>query len=203
MTEEIQQDAQLDTEVQDMVKRLSDSFNAAFALLVTRRNDARDAEFERLDNELMRLAEKSAALSQAVTNLESTLPAKTREAQREADALVLSGKSEQAAAVLAKAQKEQDALTAMRAQIHDLEDQGGAIQEKRKFVSADTLEDFVSEAKQLIRTAESGLFLQLLNGVWEYLHAQGFLFTGTFSLTAPEGSEDWKAGNSWYGNNGR
>jgi hypothetical protein len=200
-TEIVEQEKQ-DTEIQDTAEHLANNFKDCFSLLVKRRDAARSDAFKPLDDELARLAEESASIMEATQNLAGILSAQQREAQRQADALLLAGKPKEAAAKTTEAKEAEAAPAKMRARLQEIEERGQAIEEEKSRINARTLEAFFDESKRIIRVAEHGLFIQLLNSVEEYYQqeAQGFApYNVICTLTAPEKSEEWKTGSAWYG----
>jgi len=214
--------AQLDTqetEVQDLCEEIGDILQAAFDLLIGRRDRQYADAIEPLDAERDTLEQESASIGEARRNLEQLLPAKAREAQRAADALLLSGKHAAAAAKLTEAEEAANAPEAMKERQREISARIEAIEAEKQAAARRIFSTWYAETQTVVRAAERGLFCTLLDGLkasfYEYQERTGTggtldrphntlvkLSTLT-DLTAPERSQEWKAGNSWYSAGGR
>lgn len=203
-----------DTEVTDMAEEIAGTLQAAFDLLIERRDRQYADAIEPLDAELDTLEQESASIGEARVNLQRLLPAKAREAQRAADALLLDGKHEEAAAKLAEAEEAGTAPEAMKQRQQEISARCEAIEAQKQAAARRIFSTWYAETQTVVRAAERGLFCTLLDGLkasfYQYQERTGTggtldrphntlvkLSTLT-DLTAPERSQEWKAGNSWY-----
>ena len=95
----------LDTEVESVCEEIRATAEEAFALLLARREAAFAAAIELLETERANLAKEYAAITEASANLSKILPAQARTAQAQADALLLSGKADEAETRLQEVQE--------------------------------------------------------------------------------------------------
>jgi hypothetical protein len=112
MNAQIEQQTQ-DTEITDVVEEIGGTLQAAFDLLIERRDRQYAAAIEPLDAERDTLELESASIGEARRNLERLLPAKAREAQRAADALMVAGRHDAAQLKLTEAEEAANAPAAM------------------------------------------------------------------------------------------
>jgi len=209
--------AQLDTqetEVQDLCEEIGDILQAAFDLLIGRRDRQYADAIEPLDAERDTLEQESASIGEARRNLERLLPAKAREAQRAADALLLAGKHEEATAKLTEAKDAANAPAAMTERQREISARIEAIEREKKTIARRIFETWYADAQHVIRTTEHGLFVTLLNGVEDSMidfqtrtgtTSPNGLTGGLFhsghvaGLTAPERSDEYRSAGRWYG----
>jgi len=109
-----------DSEISDMAEEMSGIMQAAFDLLIQRRDERYAAAIEPLDTERDTLEQESTSIQEARVNLELLLPAKAREAQRAADALLVAGNHQEATAKLSEAQDAANAPAAMAARQREI-----------------------------------------------------------------------------------
>src|SRR5271157_4057038 len=109
-----------DDEIQDTCNDLTEAVEAAFDLLIERLEAARASAVAPLEGEIESLAREYAAISESKRTLESLLPAKAREAQRAADALLIKGKRAAAESRLREAQAAQAAPAQMEERLLNL-----------------------------------------------------------------------------------
>jgi hypothetical protein len=210
-----QLDSQMhDTEVQDVAEEIGDILQAAFTLLIQRRDRQYADAIEPLDAERDTLEQESSSIGEARVNLERLLPAKAREAQRAADALLLAGKQEEATAKLTEAEDAANAPAAMTERQREISARIEVIEAEKRAAARRIFSTCYAEAQSVVRAAERGLFCTLLDGLkasfYQYQERTGtggtldrpysFLVKTSHiqNLTAPERSEEWTAGNRWY-----
>jgi len=197
-----------DTEVQDIYEEISGTLQGAFALLVQRRDQQYADAIEPLDEERDTLEEEAASIAEARLNLQKILPATAREAQRAADALMVAGEQNAAQVKLAEAAEAANAPEEMNKRQRDITARIEAIERERGAIARRIFDGWYADAQHIIRAAEHGLFVTLLNGVEQsMIDYQARTGTGetliklfhVTSLTADERSAEWKAGSRWYG----
>ena len=87
MTEQLEQD----TEFRNVCEQIGGTAEGAYELLIERREAALTAAIQPLDAEKETLIKEFRAIEEASADLAKILPARAREAQREADRLLLEG----------------------------------------------------------------------------------------------------------------
>lgn len=197
-----------DTEVQDMAEEIGGTLQAAFDLLIERRDREYAQAVEPLDAERDTLEMESVSIGEARRNLELLLPAKAREAQRASDVLMLAGKHEGAEAKLQEAEDAANAPAAMTERQREISTRCEAIEQEKKAIARRIFASWYPDAQRVIRAAEHGLLVTMLNGVEDAMNDYEAR-TGTggtliklshhTNLTADERSAEWMAGNRWYG----
>ncbi len=207
MNAQIEQQTQ-DTEITDVVEEIGGTLQAAFDLLIERRDRQYAAAIEPLDAERDTLELESASIGEARRNLERLLPAKAREAQRAADALMVAGRHDAAQLKLTEAEEAANAPAAMTERQREISTRCEAIDREKGAIARRIFDQWFSDAQHVIRAAEHGLFVTLLNGVEDsMIDYQARTGTGETliklfhitNLTADERSAEWAAGNRWYG----
>lgn len=195
-----------DTEVQDMAEEIGGTLDAAFDLLIERRDRQYADAIEPLDAERDALEIEAASIGDARRNLELLLPAKAREAQRASDALMLAGKHEAAEAKLQEAEDAANAPSAMTDRQREISARCEAIEQEKKAIARRIFESWYPDVQRVIRAAEHGLLVTLLDGVEDSMNDFQARTGGTLiklfhtvGLTADERSPEWLAGNRWYG----
>ena len=197
-----------DGEVQDMALQIGGVLTDAFTLLVDRRDRQYADAIEPLDAERETLEQESTALAEARRNLERLLPAKAREAQRAADALLLAGKHDAAQRKLTETEEAANAPAAMTERQREISTRCEAIDREKSAVARRIFDSWYPDAQHVIRAAEHGLLVTLLNGVedsmidYQTRTGSGGTLVKLFhveNLTAGERSAEWTAGNRWYG----
>ena len=210
-----QLDSQIqDTEVQDVAEEIGGILQAAFDVLIHRREAAFATAIEPLDAEKESLTQEHVAIEEARVNLERLLPARSRVAQSEADALLLAGKHEAAQVKLAEAEEAANAPAAMTERQREISARIEAIEREKKTIARRIFESWYADVKHIIRAAEHGLFVTLLNGVEDSMidfrtrtgtTSPNGLTGGLFhsghvvGLTANDRSPEWQAASRWYG----
>ena len=203
-----QLETQIDTEVTDMAEEIGGILEAAFDVLIQRRDRQFAAAVEPLDAEEESLRDESASIHEARRNLEKLLPAREREAQRQADALLLAGEHKAAQVKLTEAEDAANAPAAMTDRQREISARIEAIEAEKQAAARKIFESWYPDDQRIIRAAEHGLFVTLLNGVedamtnYEARAGKGETLIKLFhrtNLTAPERSPEWQAGYRWYG----
>ena len=213
MTQHIMEEQ--DRKVQDTAKRIADTLQAAFDILIERRETAYADAIVPLNAERESLAREYTAIDEAAHNLKDILPAKRREAQRAADALLLEGKREEAEAKVAEAQQAADAPAAMNERQREISARIEEIESEKRSIARTIFEKWLTEEVQpVVRAGEHALFITLLDGLenslYTYQESTGtgtsgnrqrpLIHQGTIAgLTADERSPEWQAGTRWYG----
>jgi hypothetical protein len=195
-----------DIEVQNVCDEIGGAAERAYNLLLKRRKDAFAAAIEPLDAEKESLTREHGAIGEAARNLELLLPARAREAQRDADRLMLDGKHEEAAAKIAEAEEAAAAPEAMKERQREISARIEAIAGERKAIATRCFEAWYAELQHVIRASERGLFIELLDKTRDEMYTfqerhglQGLIKDSHLSgLTADEHSVEWKAGQRWY-----
>jgi hypothetical protein len=185
----------------EMAEVIADIFSETLTGLIARRDAAYSAAVEPLNAEREALAQESADIEDAKENLQALLPARAREAQRQADALLLAGKTEEAAAKVREAEESANAPQAIGQRQRAISARLEAIAEEKSKIKARCDEAFYSEAQRIVRASERAFFLTLLDGIervllptdlWRNVNAR-------VNLTAPERSDEWRGSQKWYG----
>jgi hypothetical protein len=167
-----------------------------------------------LDRERAELEAEYRALGEASRNLAELLPAKARIAQAEHDRLLLAGDREGADLKLAEQKEAERAPEGMLARQREIAEHLAEIEEKKKAVARRVFQRWHANLQQLIRATEHVLFIELLEGslseFYRFQERYGLGATAekphshlvqnslVSNLTAPERSEEWKAGTKWY-----
>jgi hypothetical protein len=202
-----------DTEIQDVCEEIGGTLEAAFDLLIERRDRQYAAAIAPLDAEREALEQESASIEEAAHNLELLLPAKARIAQNEADQLTVAGKSEEAKAKLEEMRQAESAPGAMRARQREIANRIEAIEAEKQTAARRIFASWHEDCQAIIRPIEHGLFVVLLDGLQKSFYdfqtrtntaGDGVLNTlfklgHITDLTAGERSPEWASGNRWYG----
>ena len=204
-----------DTEVRDISEKIGGTAEGAYDLLLERREAAFAAAIEPLDSEREALAEESAGIEESARTLELLLPAAAREAQREADRLMLDGKADEAAAKLEESKTAAETPGLMRRRQREIAARIEQIGEEKKAVARCIFDTWYAELQHVIRASEHGLFIGLLDKARDEMYAyqnrhglQGtldhpysFLVKDSHlqNLTAHERSAEWNSASRWYG----
>lgn len=156
-----------DTEIEDVCEKIGGTFEQAFAMLIERRDGQYAASIAPLDAEAGELAQEHAAIEEAASGLEKLLPAKARLAQYEADQLTVAGKIEEAEAKREEQRQAEAAPAAMRERQSEIARRIEAIVEEKRTCARRLFEPWYAECQSVIRAAERGLFVTLLDGLWD------------------------------------
>jgi len=199
-----------DTFLDDAAEFLSEQFEAAFAMLIERRDEAYVKAVATLDDERMALLRECGEIEEAIGNLEPILAAKDREANRQADSFLLEGHPEQSQAKLAEAEAARNAPAAMRNRQREIEVRYQAIEDEKEVVARRVAKEWWAECQKITRAAEHGYFITLLDGLKhglsEFEQRTGtvacvnrFINIRIHDLIADSSSEEWRSGSGWYG----
>ena len=210
MTEQLEQD----TEFRNVCEQIGGTAEGAYELLIERREAALTAAIQPLDAEKETLIKEFRAIEEASADLAKILPTRAREAQREADRLLLEGKHEEAETKMQEAQEAANAPATMTERQREISSRLEAIDAERKVAAKRIFEQWYSELQQVIRASEHGLFIELLDKSRDEMYSFqerhglggtlqqpfGFLIKDFHlsGLTAAERSEEWTSGNRWY-----
>jgi hypothetical protein len=187
----------------EMAEVIADVFSETLTGLITRRDEAYSAAIAPLDKEAEQLAQESAAISEAARNLEELLPARVRVSQSEHDRLLLAGDRAGAAAKLAEQQEAETAPAAMSRRQREITERLEAIENEKRDIAGRVFRAWYGEVQTVIRAAEHGLFITLLDGIaaslFEFEPRAATNVNVLASLTADERSREWASGTKWYG----
>jgi hypothetical protein len=200
--------------VAEIAERITSVFDQALTALIERRDSQYADAIEELEKESEALAKEYAQLEEDIRAIEAVLPAKERLTQHEADELLVSGKGQDAKAKLAELAEFKQKPVAMRQRQKDIVASLSDIQAEKHDVAKQVFEDWYSKVQPVIRSAEKGLFITLLQGLEQsFYQYQASTGTGTSDnrhrplvhqghitgLTADGRSVEWAAGHKWYG----
>ena len=128
--------------------------------------------------------------------------------------LTLAGKPAEAAVKLEEMREAKGAPEAMRARQREIFNRIEAIEEEKKAEARRIFQEWYADVQHVIRAAEHGLFVVMLNGIEESMFefqtrtgttspnglTGGLFHTGHIvGLTADERSPELQAGTRWYG----
>lgn len=198
-----------DTFLDDAAEFLSAQFQAAFDILIERRDDAYNSAVAGLDSERMALAREFAEIEEAIGNLEPLLAAKDRSASRQADSLLLEGKQEEAHAKQTEAEQAAAAPGMMRARQREIEARYQAIEGEKETIARRVTSAWWAECQKVTTAAEHGFLITLLDGLKRSLsefeqrtgtasYDPRFGFIGIRDLVADAGSEERGIGCDLY-----
>jgi regulator of protease activity HflC (stomatin/prohibitin superfamily) len=217
MNEEMKQAQMLDENsdgvIAGIAEEITGTLQEAFDTLIKRRDNAYAAAIKALGVEIESLSQEYTAIAEVAQNLEALLPAKAREAQRQADVLLLAGKREEAQAKIAEQREAEAAPATMKARQQAISARLEAIGEEKKAIAKRVFSDWYLDCQKVIRPIERGLFVVILDGLQKSFFdfqtltdtaGDGVLNTlfklgHIANLTAPERSAEWVAGQKWYG----
>ena len=213
MSEELAQDHS--AKIEDVAGEITYAAEGAYKFLLERREAALAAAIAPLHAERLALAVEYASIGEAAQNLEKLLPSTAREAQREADRLTVAGKHKEAQAKIKEAEEAASAPATMKARQQAISARIEAIADERQVIARRIFETWYAECQNVVRAAETGLFITLLDGLtasfYEYQERTGtggtidrpfsFLVKVGYiiGLTADERSAEWNSGSRWYG----
>jgi hypothetical protein len=200
-----------DTEIQSVVAEITATLQAAFDILIQRRDSVYAAAIAPLEIERENLAKEYAAITEAGQSLAELLPAKARIAEAEHDRLLLAGDREGAAKRLAEQKEAEHAAEAMRARQQEIFSRIEAIREEKKGQARRIFANWYLDCQKVVRPVERGLFVVILDGLQKSFYdfqsstdtaGDGvntlFNIGHIAGLTSDERSEEWKAGQRWY-----
>jgi hypothetical protein len=204
-----------DTEVEDCADEIGGTAEGAYDLLIERREAALAVAIAPLHAEKESLLAEYRSIGEAAQNLENLLPATARVAQAEADKLMVAGQHEAAQVKIKEAEEAANAPGAMRARQGEIANRLEAIEAEKQTAARRIFgEWYEKDVQPVVRAAEHGLFITLLDGLresfveYEQRTGTGGTLTQPFSglvqnrhienLTAPDRSDSWVAGSRWY-----
>jgi hypothetical protein len=201
-------------EIEDACAEITSATEVAYAFLIERREAALAVAIAPLDAEKESLRQEYTEIGAEALDLQELLPSKARVAQAEHDRLLLAGDRAGAAARLAEQKAAESAPEAMRQRQQKIGLRLTAIEEEKKAQARRVFEVWYSEAQTIVRAAEHGLFIDLLDALresfveYEQRTDTGGTLTQPFSglvqnrhlenLTSPDRSDSWVSGSRWY-----
>jgi len=200
--------------VASIAETLARPFDSALAQL-TRLLDVRYASaIEGLEHEAEALAEEYGLLEEGIRAIEDVLPSEGRLIQHQVDQLLHDGKGQDAKDKLAELAALRSKPGVLRQRMSEIQDRFQSIDHERHDIARETFNKWHGELVcPIIRTAERGLFLTLLEGISDSMYQfqastatnrsdnkqRPLLNQGHFSsLTADGRSAEWAAGHRWY-----
>jgi hypothetical protein len=204
---------QLDREIEEMCTLITGIFGETFTGLVARRDAAYKAAIVLLDSEKENLMREQGTIEATAGNLRELLPARARQALREADRLTLEGKHEEAASKLEEMRTAESAPHAMQQRQTDIAARIAAIDAEKRRLAKMIFQTWHAECRRVVRACENGFFLTLLDGLKEsFFEFQARTDTGmdavgrgglfnishVANLTSDERSVEWQGGQRWY-----
>lgn len=194
--------------VEDIAEEISGTLQGAFDILVERRDTAYADAIGGLESEAAELRKEYAAIEKAAGDLAAVLPAQAREAQRQADVLLLAGKHQEAQAKLAEQREAETAPAIMKARQRAISARLEQVAGEKQAIAKTVFEQFYLEAQQIVRAVETGFFVALLDGLerdsYDFQQRTGIPTNPILQqnrlagLTAPERSIEWRTGQKWY-----
>ena len=207
------EDAQ-QTLTESMVGDITTLFDRTLEQLIALRDSAYESAIKELDQETEALAKEYGQLEEGIRAIEAVLPSKRRVTQHAADELLLNGAKQDAANKLAELAEFERKPVAMRERQKECIARLEAIANEKRTIAKQMFENWYTKVRPVIRAAERGLLITLLQGLEESLYQyqattgmgksdnkhrplvhQGHI-TG---LTADGRSAEWAAGHKWYG----
>jgi len=195
----------------EMAERITTVFNDTFSALIARREAALAAAIAPLDEETKSLRQEYAAIEETAHSLELLLPAKARVAQAEADKFTLAEKPAEAALKLEEMREAERAPEAMRSRQQELANRINTIEENKRDVAKRVFDTWYAECQSIVRSAERGLFIVLLDGLRDSfldfesracpprdVANQMVRSFHIVDLTADVKSPEWQSGQKWY-----
>jgi hypothetical protein len=161
-----------------------------------------------LDREADGLVVEYAAITAEAEKLSAVLPALGREAQREADRLVLAGDQSAAGVKLAEMQEAEKLPIEMQKRQREISDRYDLIPGEKVAVAQNVYEQMYPEMQALVRTAETAFFVRLLDGLAraaeDFQQKTGsaqnpiLQLNRMSALTADAKSPEWQSAQRWY-----
>jgi hypothetical protein len=193
---------------------MANLFDSTLKQLVAIRDSRYADAIEDLERELEALAKEHGQLEESIRAIEAVLPSKRRVTQHEADELLLSGAKQDAANKLAELAEFKRKPVVMRERLGVIHDRVQSIDDEKRAIAKQVFEDWLTKVRPVIRAAERGLFITLLQGLEQsFYQFQASTGTGTSDnrhrpllhqghrtgLTADGRSPEWEAGAHYYG----
>jgi hypothetical protein len=190
-----------DRAIPDMCAEVTATTVKAFNLLLARRDAAYLSAISGLETERIKLEGESVSLRESERTLGEVGPARMRQAQFEADALLVAGRVEESHRKIAEAQQAEAEPARTKARQKEINERLEAIEAEKKEALRSAAVDFRESSIQLIRASESGLAL-ILDGVRDNLNTLemqvGASLYQPAQLTADEKSPAWVTLNRLY-----
>ena len=155
----------MDTQIVEMAENVTSLFDQTFTELIERRDAEYNTAIAPLDAERESLTQEHGAIGEASANLEKILPARAREAQREADVLTVAGKHEEAEAKIAEAEDAKRAPSAMNDRQREIDERIAVIDREKRAIARRVFEQWYAELLPVCRAAERGFLVILLDGL--------------------------------------
>jgi hypothetical protein len=202
-----------DSEIPNLTEEITGTLQQAFDILVERRDAAFAAAIAPLDVEIENLTKEYSAIGEAAQNLAELLPAKARVAQAEHDRLLLAGDREGAAEKLWEQKEAESARGAMSKRQSEIAAHLDVIDNQKRSLAKNVFQQWYAECQAVIRAAEHGLFITLLDGLKQSFFDfeqqtdtfaktvgdPGLFTAGNLTgLTSDERSPEWISGSKWY-----
>lgn len=140
-------------------------FSAAFGNLAFCLQEDYEQAIQPLNIAQRDLMREREQVAKAAGGLEVTLPAFARVAERQADALVLEGQPEQAAAQLAEAEAARTAPAKLRARLLEIETRYLEIEDEKRSAARRVVVAWWTNCRKVTRAAEHGFLVTLLGGL--------------------------------------
>jgi hypothetical protein len=207
--------------VEHMASAITKASESALSQLVAARDSRYRNEIDPLEREADLLSREYDSMEEAIASIEAVLPSEERLTQHEADEILLSGRKdskEAAAAKLAELEEFKRKPVAMAERQKEIVARLEAIGKEKRDIAKQVFEEWFAKVQPVVRAAEHGLFIVLLNGLeqscYKYQertdtgrsaygalpYVRPLLFPERLtSLTADERSEEWRSGVRWYG----
>jgi hypothetical protein len=183
-------------------------FPRALAVLRDELNQRYSDRVAALDKEAAALAVEYAGIVEEAQKLATVLPSLGREAQREADRLVLAGDHGAAGVKLAELREAEKMPLAMEQRQKEISDRYDRIPAEKIAIAQKVYEQMYPEMQAVVRPAEKGFFVCLLDGLARVAEdfqqmtgsAQNPIlqFNRLSALTADERSPEWQSAQRWY-----
>lgn len=184
--------------LRELANQKADNITQLFSqiLLIAERDAAISAAIAPLSREQEAIARESAEISEANTRFADVLPSKIRVLERRIDELIAEDKPQKAAALRAEADQLAGEIPAMERQLQELSERYDKIDHEKYDVRNRIRDNWSHAMKLIVRAAERGLFITLLDG----LSNQDL---NVNAMTADERAQEWMRGNHWYRGRGR
>jgi hypothetical protein len=217
MTPEIMEQ-EVTLEIGEMAKHITNVFDQTLDALIERRDSQYADAIEPLDAERENLVKEHTAIGQAAHDLEELLPAKARQAQREHDELLLSGKRDEAAVKLEEMREAERTPEVMRARQSEISARIEALDGEKRAAARRIFAQWYIECQTVHRAVERAHFIVFLDGIKQaFFDFQQCTDTGAkkigdsglfnvrhlSALTADERTPEWASGTKWYSGMGR
>ena len=184
-------------------------FRDTLAVLMDELNRRYAAAVAPLDSEAAALTQEYAGIAEEAQKLATVLPALTREAQRQADALTIAGDHSAAQVKLAEVREAEKLPLAMEQRQKEISDRYDRIPAEKVAIAQKVYEQMYPEMQAVVRLAETGFFIDLLDGLTSAAEAfqrktgsaqnEILRLNRMSALTADGRSKEWASGTRRYG----